>query len=133
MQTISYISNASQLSPEEIEEVLINAKINNNKKGINGVLIYVNETFFQVIEGSQHLVETLFEKIQKDQRHFNVLKVFETKTCEKKFSRFNSNYITFNEESATVELLKFLDTGKENNPDLHNVIVNQAKILLKNF
>ena len=44
---------------------------NNRKLGLTGLLIFGNGTFLQVIEGEDHIVDALMEKISKDQRHTN--------------------------------------------------------------
>lgn len=49
--------------------------MNNPKLGLTGLLIFGNETFLQTIEGENHIVEEIIDKISKDKRHikFQVL------------------------------------------------------------
>lgn len=131
--TISYISSVSEkLTNEDIETLFIDTKEFNNVNDIRGILLYSDQTFFQIIEGQYDVIKSLFDKIQQDYRHYNILKILETKSTERRYSRFNSKYITYNKEEANIELIKFLELNNENMPDqkLHSLIVYQSKILL---
>jgi len=130
IKTISYLSNSSKLKGEEIEALLINIKDNNNRLGIGGVLIYSNETFFQVIEGDADQVESLFLKIKSDSRHFNVLKLFEIRTTHKKFKRFNFKYIDHHNEGVTNILMDFIKINDNFNNETHTMLVEKANFLL---
>lgn len=130
--TISYISNASEhLKSEDIEMMMIETERCNINNNIRGILVYSDQAFFQVLEGEYRKVMSLFEKIEKDSRHYNVLKILETKSSESRYKKFSSKYITFYKEKATMEIVKFLDNNEEHMPDrkLHNLIVYQSKIL----
>lgn len=131
--TISYISNLSQkLTSEDIERLFVDTKEFNNTNDIRGILICSDQTFFQIIEGHYELIKSLFEKIQQDNRHYNILKILETKSTIRRYARFNSRYITYYKEEANTELIKFLESNNENMPDqkLHSLIVYQSKILM---
>lgn len=132
-RTIAYISSATKLNEEDLEKLLVHCKTNNNYIGISGILIYSMDFFFQIIEGSQEDVDELFEKIKTDSRHFNLLKIFDVTTSNKKFERFNCNYITNNDEKATNELLKFLEINKNLTDETHDKIIQLSNCLLKDF
>ncbi len=67
--TICYLSSASdKLTIEDLESLMIEAKEFNNANNIRGVLIYSDQTFFQIIEGEYDKIKLLFEKILKDNR-----------------------------------------------------------------
>ena len=73
MHTLSYESKASKpLSTVEMEKLLEEARANNNKQDITGCLIYYLGTFMQVLEGEKEIIEALYAKIKKDERHTNV-------------------------------------------------------------
>jgi len=61
---------------EPITEFLPKAVENNLKHGLTGVLLHDDHHFAQVLEGAQHDVETVFEKIQRDLRHNDVVIVY---------------------------------------------------------
>jgi len=134
--TISYISNAvSGLTSDDIETLMVDTKLFNNQHNIRGILIYVDQTFSQIIEGEYDKTMSLFKRIEKDNRHYNVLKMLETKSTQRKFERFNGNYITYNSQQASAEFLKFLEVDNESLADqnLHDLIVCQSKVLLNQY
>ncbi|KZS41118.1 hypothetical protein AWE51_23495 [Aquimarina aggregata] len=54
--TISYVSSASEkLTIEDIEMLMIDTKVNNNRNNIRGILVYIDRNFFQIIEGEYHI------------------------------------------------------------------------------
>ena len=56
----------------EIEDILSAARRNNAAYGITGALIFNSGMFAQVFEGPRGVIETIFERIQRDPRHGEV-------------------------------------------------------------
>ena len=56
----------------ELPELLEECRTNNAKCDITGILLYHNQSFFQVLEGDRSVVEALFEKVASDSRHTRV-------------------------------------------------------------
>ena len=70
MIRITYLSQAlSNFSSIDLLHLLEQCHTNNPKLGLTGLLIFGNETFLQTIEGEDHIVDELIEKISKDKRH----------------------------------------------------------------
>ena len=70
MIRITYLSQAaSNFSSIDLLYLLEHCHMNNPKLGLTGLLIFGNETFLQTIEGENHIVEELIEKIANDKRH----------------------------------------------------------------
>ncbi len=130
--TISYISNVSNnLTNEDIESILIGAKKFNDQNDIKGILIYSDQTFFQIIEGEYNKTLALFRRIEKDYRHYGILRILQTKCSQRRYHRFNSHYITYNRNRANTELMKFIEINNNNMPEkkLHNLILHQSRVL----
>lgn len=73
---ICYVSTASNdVNLEEIKDLLNKAAQYNNDHDIRGVLLYAEGNFFQILEGEKPFVEKIFEHIQKDPRHKNLIQV----------------------------------------------------------
>ncbi len=54
MIQISYISTATKsMSQEDLEEILKTSRKNNAGSGITGMLLYMNNTFVQILEGEE--------------------------------------------------------------------------------
>lgn len=72
-----YISASKQdLSGQELEAILSVARENNKKMGVSGLLLYVEGHFLQYLEGEQSVVEQLYQRIEKDERHSGVMRLF---------------------------------------------------------
>jgi hypothetical protein len=70
---ICYKSKAENFTNEsEILNILNLSQKNNLKNNITGMLLYIEDSFIQLIEGDKKDVEILFGKIQRDKRHHSV-------------------------------------------------------------
>lgn len=76
MKRITYISRISHpLSIEELKTIGVLSSQNNMRANITGLLVYFEKLFFQIIEGDDEEVDQLFEKIGKDPRHNDILRL----------------------------------------------------------
>jgi len=83
---VAYFSrNAIQLpradAALEVDRILKTAQTNNAKLGITGVLLFNEGAFAQILEGPAPELEDLFDRIQLDDRHFDIT-VLETDWTE---------------------------------------------------
>jgi uncharacterized membrane protein (DUF373 family) len=70
MIRLSYASTTDhEWSPEELLTLLTSCQTNNAANNITGILLYAQQTFFQVLEGDETVVNKVYEMIQKDKRH----------------------------------------------------------------
>ena len=83
MRRIKYLSSfARPIESEEIEELVEKASQNNTALGITGVLMATGGIFFQIIEGGDDAIVQLFERIQQDERHNQILMLRDEKGVE---------------------------------------------------
>jgi hypothetical protein len=74
MRRIHYVSEfAGSLSQEDIEAITRVSAANNARDGITGMLMASGQLFFQLIEGPDEAVDTLYKRILGDHRHRNVM------------------------------------------------------------
>ena len=65
-----YISAANhEFTEQELSDLLSLARISNQEVGVSGMLLYHEGSFIQALEGEQHQVEQIYNKIAKDSRH----------------------------------------------------------------
>ena len=92
MHSLIYISVAPGVIPEEtLFEILEQSRISNKARDITGCLAYIEGTingeyhcrFIQVLEGPEHEVVSLFNKIKQDSRHTDV-SLIKSGTIEKR-------------------------------------------------
>lgn len=68
-----YASAASRVFHiDELAELLQVARDTNAKLGLTGMLLHAEGSFFQVLEGRADVVDALYAKIERDQRHDQV-------------------------------------------------------------
>ena len=104
---ISYVSTASQnLQKQDIDEILRNAEDYNNKEGITGLLLYSEGNFFQIIEGNKNKVRILYDNIQKDDRHKDIIRLFEKPIENESFDGYKSDFIS---ENARYDMSRLKD------------------------
>lgn len=73
MFRLLYVSNTDRYTnPRDIAEILRVSRINNAKLGVTGILLHLDGSFMQVLEGGKETVLTLYSKIRENSRHWNV-------------------------------------------------------------
>ncbi len=92
---------------QDLRDILTEARDFNDLNGICGVLYYADNAFFQCLEGEQEVVERLFEKIQKDQRHYNI-KWLCTYSIDEHSANSNMRCDSFKSHMIINKLSKFL-------------------------
>lgn len=76
LRVVYFSRNAIRLPQDqalwEIDTILETSQANNARCGVTGALLFNNGSFVQVLEGPATSVEEVFERIQLDERHFDV-------------------------------------------------------------
>jgi hypothetical protein len=73
MLQIIYASAATvPFSELALTLLLRGARANNTRLGVTGMLLYQDGSFLQAIEGDEPILEALFQKIARDERHGRV-------------------------------------------------------------
>jgi len=73
-------------SSEALSSLLQKARSNNARSGLTGMLLYCQESFFQVLEGRPPAIETAFARISLDPRHTKILKLIQEPIDKRSFS-----------------------------------------------
>ena len=55
-----------------VARILAKSRINNRRNGLVGVLYFGDSCFFQCLEGEQSAIDTLYARLQSDQRHKDI-------------------------------------------------------------
>lgn len=73
MIQVTYISRTREpMGPEALLDLLMQCRANNEQSDITGLLLYGNETFLQVLEGDDKVVDDLVSQILEDSRHADI-------------------------------------------------------------
>lgn len=75
---VAYASEAvGDVSDDALRVLLERARIKNESLGITGILLLVDASFFQLVEGAPDAVTSLYDAIARDKRHKRVVKLIE--------------------------------------------------------
>ena len=111
-----YASRAAQpLTEEGLVELLNSARTSNSSINVTGMLLHCEGSFFQVLEGSRAILEPLFEKIAKDNRHHHVIKLIVEPIEERALCEWTMGFqnVTLLELVSITGVTDFLDRGSQ--------------------
>lgn len=102
MRQVIYSSRATRaLTPQELEDILTDAREGNERRGVTGVLIYASEVFVQILEGEDGVIADLLSSIRSDSRH-NAMKVFhDVAIDERAFGRWRMAFLPATAEAVS--------------------------------
>lgn len=101
---------ANNLKQKDILKILAKSKEYNKKHNITGCLLYHNHEFLQILEGEEDYVLEVFEKIQNDKRHDQIILLKQGKKNNRLFENWNMTYYDLNsEEHVDVNKQLFID------------------------
>jgi hypothetical protein len=92
------------------------AQKKNVSMGISGIIMYSAGNFFQIIEGDEQEVKKVFNKIEQDPRHYNLIKLLDKKIEVFSFASYTSSFTIILDRSNRSELHEFLMREKKHNP-----------------
>ena len=130
---ISYVSTANRtLNQDEVTELLDLTEIRNNNRGVNGLLIYSEGNFFEVIEGEKNMIMDLFEDIKEDPRHRNIMMVFKKEIDKPLFDDKEANFISENTKHRQMKVENFLYYIKDLDESTQKAVKNILAAMGKN-
>lgn len=127
-----YTSIARQAFPQaQLVELMNKARIKNKSMDITGMLLHVEGSFFQVLEGGAALVARLFASIEKDPRHKQVTKLIEEALPLRNFSEWSMGLA----EASRMDLITVpgLNDFFSRGSSLNMLEAGRAKTLLQAF
>ncbi len=93
LRQLVYISSAtSPFSDVELDRLLAAARTNNARAGITGVLLYDDQSFLHILEGTRDDVERTLARIARDRRHAGLTVVQDAVVAERDFSAWDMAY-----------------------------------------
>lgn len=122
---------ASTFDASQLSTILQVARINNARRAITGMLLYISGNFFQVLEGEETTLTKLFATITADTRHTNVTKIIHEPIARRDFGDWTMGFssLDLSELESTEGLNDFFQQGDS----LANLEPGRAKKLLSAF
>ena len=102
-----YISKATKPMQDAENSLLLQQSITwNQAHGLTGMLLYIEGSFLhfdggrfiQALEGDEAEVRAIFEKIQLDNRHFDITKLHESTTPKRNFPDWSMGFKSLNKQ-----------------------------------
>lgn len=93
-----YISSAdSNLSFEDLAEILRSSKEYNDKHGVTGMLLFKSGTFLQVLEATREEMGEVLDRILSDTRHRNIIAILSGVLEKRNFPDWSMGFVNMEE------------------------------------
>ncbi len=127
---ISYFSTQiKNLDPSEVVAILHETERRNDQLGINGLLVYSEGNFFEVIEGEQERILDLYQSICKDPRHKDINLIFNKEVHKPIFKEEDAHFISENTLYRDLELGHFWECIQDLDAKTQNVVNRMLTIM----
>jgi hypothetical protein len=95
LHQITYISAARKpFTGIELAALLVKARANNRRLGVSGMLIHREGSFFQILEGEEATVTSLYNRISADPRHIRIVVLArESAPTERTFGDWSMGFV----------------------------------------
>jgi hypothetical protein len=110
LHRLIYLSSAvGVLRADELDRIYLRAKSANTRAGITGLLLFVEGSFLQVLEGPAAGITSLMQKIRRDRRHTGLTILYSGACAERTFPESPLHYVparnlTLGEKQAFADL-----------------------------
>lgn len=128
-----YCSAASDpaLSTDDLRAILEQSHRNNAAIDVTGILLFEAGSFLQVLEGAPGVVDTLYRKIETDNRHHTVTKLISEPIESRSFGSWSMGYPRVSR--ADIESLPGLNGFFQDGRNFLDIQDGRAKTLLDAF
>ena len=130
MYYLIYMSTASRpMTYEELSDLLKEARAENVRRGITGMLLHQHDTFMQILEGEEQDVQALYEKLRKDPRHNGLHIVRQGKSDRRLFADWSMGFVNMDRAGEYPEYDQYidkqltLDTFRQGGPDVLKYLI----------
>ncbi|MBF7982031.1 MULTISPECIES: diguanylate phosphodiesterase [Rahnella] len=112
LSTLIYRSRICEgLSPSSLEGMISHASSKNELSSVTGILLFDGTHFFQLLEGPEKAVSSIFETICADSRHHNVVELMRDYAPARRFGKVGMEIFDLQSYSEDVVLQAVLDKG----------------------
>lgn len=90
MHQLIYMSTATHpMTDNELQALLKQARLNNARYGITGLLLYHESRFMQLLEGPADAVRQVYSYIEQDERHTDTIKLADKEVAGRSFPNWS--------------------------------------------
>ena len=107
MHQVIYRSKASRpLDQVELNALITKASQRNKVVNLTGLLLYRSQVFFQILEGDQNDIDTLYQKILKDPLHRDIELLYRSDIKERRFADWSMHLVNLDADDSFLDVLK---------------------------
>jgi hypothetical protein len=92
IQLVYASAATSAFTPEALRELLHRARATNTSLDVSGMLLHLDGSFLQVLEGEPAVVNELYAKIARDRRHARVITLVTRSIAERNFPDWSMGF-----------------------------------------
>lgn len=93
MLSLTYVSSATELfDADDLVGLLEQSRVNNQRRGITGMLLYRDGNILQCLEGPEAEVRQAYDVISRDPRHRGVITLVEEEVAERSFTDWSMGF-----------------------------------------
>lgn len=94
VQQLVYQSSATvAITPNHLQHLLPAWRAQNHAAGLSGLLLYGGEGIMQVLEGPADSVHTVYQRIARDARHYNVCTLADGLVPARAFGQWSMGFV----------------------------------------
>lgn len=98
-QIVYTSAETRKMRPQDLTALLKEARTNNERLGVTGLLLYRKGTFIQVLEGERMNVKDLYDRIVRDERHQGVSQLKAGPVDEREFGEWAMGFRELDEDA----------------------------------
>ena len=127
---VAYFSAAlPTITDGDVHDILRASSRNNRSNGLSGMLLLLDGTFFQVLEGDRDRIEETLLRISRDRRHTGILRVVERERDERSFPNWTMGFEKFLHGSEVGDALPFDIAVLSRNPSMEKLREKAPEII----
>lgn len=112
LTTIIYRSHiCANVAVKALEEMVAAANITNRQSDVTGILLFNGTHFFQLLEGPEESVTSIYQHICKDARHYNVVELLYDFAPSRRFGKVGMELFDLRRYDREEVLQQVLDKG----------------------
>ena len=131
---VCYVSTLnSETDLNEVKSLFDFVSIRNAEMKLTGVLFFSDNNFLQILEGDFDTVGGLFDKIEKDNMHHDVIKIIDEDETKRMFDNYFFGFLTVTSSEDKQWMNFFLEKECEPQNKSQKVVVELMKKFLQRF
>lgn len=131
---VCYVSTLnSETDLNEVKSLFDFVSIRNAEMKLTGVLFFSDNNFLQILEGDFDTVGGLFDKIEKDNMHHDVIKIIDEDETKRMFDNYFFGFLTVTSSEDKQWMNFFLEKECEPQNKSQKVVVELMKKILQRF